>query len=472
MATLTQVRVLVRRASTFFDDLDQGDKVRVNIWQGQLTPTPPPLLGTFDFEVDPLAKGADTVLVNSSLNIDLPGSGQEYFTVELEPILGAGSDSGLSTFATLELLSTSFPSANTNTAIRNGPGTAGSSTGYIYIGSLYAIEITVDGVAYQTGDPDKAPLGVWALMRAQFKFGETPNVDYNNRDVWSYAGEFLVPVDDLKATNPSPEDTETKVNWDLTNSIFAPIRDDGYVSWENDADPDSYDIYFGTAPDDLTLLFSEYNNGGDMTAAKWLSPYVDVLVTDTKGNAVIPNGYRPPVAGEVLYNENNPGSVYYVYGVKKGKLVNTHYQYNLYAFRVGEEGSGGFLEDGDVLTNGVQPDPDNPQAVYLVMTERFLAGDPAEVAYFPHNEVTYYWRIDSRFDAGSTEVGDVWSFTTKPLKTAWPGVTLPDDGSPEWNGLPPWTFPEWGIEGVDWAVPNANMIVAASNNAIWYEDKI
>jgi hypothetical protein len=257
---------------------------------------------------------------------------------------------------------------------------------------------------------------------------------------YNYSFGYIITKDFTEAaSNPSPADEEEDVEWDLTNSIAAPIRDDGYLS------------------------------EGDGTG-KWLCPWVSVLVRDNESNETPPNGYREPRAGDVLYNDTNGDGIYYVYRVERKRLVNTNYEYEIFALRVGDAGAGGFLGSGDVLTNNVIPDKENPQAVKVIMEDRFLSGDDSEIAWLPQG-VTIQWQIDSVFP-DKTRTGPTWEFTTRVKKYFRNYTLVPtsEGGSgfgPDTDG----SYPA-GVEGPDWNLPNSNILVAIAKNALWYEDKI
>jgi len=86
-------------------------------------------------------------------------------------------------------------------------------------------------------------------------------------------------------------------------------------------------------------------------------------------------------------------------------------------------------------------------------------------------DTTYYWRIDAVNEFGTTQ-GDEWSFTTIPFDQPRISYILLPGG----NGSGPYDDPP-GTRGVDWEwtaenyfIPAIHRLVAAANNAIWYED--
>jgi hypothetical protein len=78
-----------------------------------------------------------------------------------------------------------------------------------------------------------------------------------------------------------------------------------------------------------------------------------------------------------------------------------------------------FGSDQTAVTNAT---PDSPE--YIVQTNLLYCAD---VAGLQKPQTTYYWRIDEVVDETTTIKGDIWRFTTAPLKAHTP---VPADGWP------------------------------------------
>ena len=152
--------------------------------------------------------------------------------------------------------------------------------------------------------------------------------------------------------------------------------------------------------------------------------------------------------------------------IVRGDLINVQYQAKLYAFR--STGPGG-KSGGDVLTNGVAPDTENPQAVSVTLNDQWHFNGDAEEIYLPP-EITFQWRVDATNEYGTT-TGTTWEFTTPEFNTLKTSFRLIPGGS----GSGPFDYPP-GTEGTDWAWTGENSvvaikrIVAAAADKIWYED--
>lgn len=323
----------------------------------------------------------------------------------------------------------------------------------------------------------------------------------------------------LKPTTPAPEDTETDVSRTTENLTWEEetVR----------SNTDSFNIYFGTESGNLTLLYTEqavatptwvapmvvleiedYNPGyldevitttnigsvapitgtvltGVSSEAIMVVDYVDEqggglaavygymtrgiftvgeTVTDTNKVSFVvstvpissTNGYRSPKIDDELTHGD---ATYTIWDVKRGDLVNTQYEARLWAFRVGPPSN-----PGDVLTNEVAPDLEDPQAVTVTLNESIFFHGEVESAHYPFN-TTYYWRIDAANETGIA-TGDEWSFTSFIFAPPIPSYILIGGGDP----------PPDGVEGIDfeWS-GTSNMltvrrVVAAAKNKLWYED--
>lgn len=247
-------------------------------------------------------------------------------------------------------------------------------------------------------------------------------------------------------TNPSPGHEDTDVEFPTT-----PLSYDA----SDDPPADTYDIYFRIQGE----IFTKIAETEDVTS--WRMPYNILNIKDY--NPATGSGYRSPIAGDVLTHGDDSYTITYV---TVGDLINVQYQAKLYAFRT--TGSGG-KNPGDVLTNGVAPDVENPQAVRVTLNDQWHFYGVVEEIFLPPG-TTFEWRVDATNEVGTTE-GNVWEFTTQALKIPKVSYILITGGS----GAGPYDYPP-GEEGTDWNWTGENnmvsirRLVAAANGKIWIED--
>ena len=249
-----------------------------------------------------------------------------------------------------------------------------------------------------------------------------------------------------KPTNPSPGHEDTGVEFPTTPLSYTA---------SDDPPADTYDIYFGIKDSELTKIAETQ----DVTS--WRMPYNILNIKDY--NPALATGYRSPVAGDVLTHGDDSYTITYV---TVGDLINVQYQAKLYAFRT--TGPGG-KNPGDVLTNGVAPDVENPQAVRVTLNDQWHFHGVVEEIYLPPG-TTFEWRVDATNEVGTT-TGNTWEFTTQSLKIPKVSYVLISGGS----GAGPYDYPP-GEEGTDWNWTGENnmvsirRLVAAANGKIWIED--
>lgn len=249
-----------------------------------------------------------------------------------------------------------------------------------------------------------------------------------------------------KPTNPSPGHEDTGVEFPTTPLSYTA---------SDDPAADTYDIYFGIKGSVLTKIAETE----DVTS--WRMPYNILNIKDY--NPATGIGYRSPIAGDVLTHGDDSYTIAYVV---RGNLINIQYQAKLYAFRT--TGPGG-KNPGDVLTNGIAPDVENPQTVRVTLNDQWFFHGGVEQIYLPP-DTTFEWRVDATNAVGTT-TGDTWEFTTQALKIPKVSYALISGGS----GAGPYDYPP-GEEGTDWNWTGGNTmlvvrrLVAAANNKIWVED--
>lgn len=252
-------------------------------------------------------------------------------------------------------------------------------------------------------------------------------------------------VDDYIASIPG---AEKPINPAPTHEEIGVEQKNGVITWEDGGGAETYNVYFGEESGNLIELIT------GITDTSWLSPFVVLEINDYNPTSL--SGYRSPVIGDVLTLND---SSYSVWDIKKGHAVNGTYEAKLFCTRLGY-GPG---TAGDVLTNGVAPNINNPQAVRVTLNDSlFFTGD-VESAFYPFGR-TFYWRVDAVNEAGVTE-GDEWEFTIFDKKPPIPSYTLIGTKGPN----------EGGIAGVDFIWDGLNnmytvrRLIAAADNKIWYE---
>jgi len=243
-----------------------------------------------------------------------------------------------------------------------------------------------------------------------------------------------------KPTNPSPGDTDTDV-----------VTDDTPLSYDASADgeADSYDIYFEKQGEVLVKIADTQ----DITS--WKMPFVVLGINDY--NPATGSGYRSPEVGDVLTHGDDE---FLITHVVVGDLVNVEYEAKLYAFR--RTGPGG-KSPGDVLTNGVAPDTENPQAVSVTLNDAWHFHGEVEAVFLPQGDV-FEWRVDAT-NAFGTTTGSTWTFTSIALDPPLPsGYSLDFSTNPA------------GVPTSDGSPAGGNnmltirKLVAAAGNKFWYED--
>ncbi|KKK72171.1 hypothetical protein LCGC14_2906560, partial [marine sediment metagenome] len=193
----------------------------------------------------------------------------------------------------------------------------------------------------------------------------------------------------------------------------------------------------------------------------WITPYVILSIRDY--NPALATGYRSPIAGDVLTHGDDSYTITYIV---IGDLINVQYQAKLYAFRTQGPGN---KSPGDVLTNGIAPDVENPQAVRVTLNDQWYFHDDVEEIYLPP-DTTFVWRVDTANSFGAT-TGIEWEFSTPAFKQPKTSYILIGGGS----GTGPYDYPP-GAEGVDWNWTGGNnmisvrRLVAAAYNKIWIEE--
>lgn len=202
-----------------------------------------------------------------------------------------------------------------------------------------------------------------------------------------YFKEWGIAVPE-KPINPAPEYEEEEVG-----------KRTGNLTWvDGGGDTATFNIHFGTTSDSLTELETEIDVGSPL----WPAPMVVLEINDY--NPAIRSGYRSPIVGDILTHGN---TTYTLWAVIREDLVNVQYEAKLYAVRVGPVSN-----PGNVLTNGVEPDPDDPQAVKVTLNDAWHFHGEVESAYYPCGN-RYYWRVDAINEAGTT-TGDEWFFDIIP----------------------------------------------------------
>lgn len=199
----------------------------------------------------------------------------------------------------------------------------------------------------------------------------------------------------------------------------------------------------------------------DKDVLLWRTPYVILNIKDY--NPPLARGRRSPVAGDVLTHGDDSYTIAFVV---RGDLINVEYQAKLYAFRT--SGPGG-KNPGDILTNGVAPDVEDPQAVRVTLNDQWHFHDDVEQIYLPP-DTTFVWRVDATNDFGTT-TGIEWEFTTLPFRFVRTSYALIVGGS----GSGPYDYPP-GEEGTDWSWTGENnmvtikRLIVAAKNTIFIED--
>lgn len=189
-----------------------------------------------------------------------------------------------------------------------------------------------------------------------------------------------------KPITPAPENEEKNV-----------AKTTSDLTWEDGGGAATFNVYFGTTSGALTELTTEL----DVATPEWTAPMVVLEIKDYNPEAT--SGYRSPIVGDILTHDT---TTYTLWDVKRGQLVNTQYEAKLYATRVGPP-----CVAGDVLTNGIEPDPNDPQAVSVTLNDEWHFTGEVESAYYPY-ATRYYWRVDAVNEAGTT-TGDEWYFDTR-----------------------------------------------------------
>lgn len=237
-----------------------------------------------------------------------------------------------------------------------------------------------------------------------------------------------------KPTNPSPAHQATGVNLGKTPVSYT----------ASDPAADSYNIYFGVQGEGLTKIANVQN------VTSWMSPYVILEIGDY--NPATLSGYRSPIVGDELTHEND---IFTILNIEVGDLVNVQYEARLFCFRVGPGGK----NPGDVLTNGVAPNVENPQAVRVTLNDSWHFSGRVEKVYFSPG-VTYEWRVDATNLAG-TIAGDTWTFGSITFYPPLPGTSGVGGGGGTGEESSP--------------TGESNMLtlkrlVAVAANKLWYED--
>ena len=310
----------------------------------------------------------------------------------------------------------------------------------VYIGetgSLTSVSSTQAGVSYITNLSELETIYAVSPIdqKIYWRVDATNNAGTTTGDEWNFDARPPKP------SNPSPEHEETNVASSKTP-----------LSYTSSDAAITHDVYFRIKGDSWTQLASEIED-----ILSWRMPFVYLNIKDYNPAEV--SGYRSPIAGDILYDDSDSYTVTYVV---RGALYNLQYQAKLYAFRT--TGSG-VKNRGDVVTNDVIPDVNNPQAVAVTLDDRWFFRDAVEKIYLPQN-ATYEWRIDATGVFG-TVTGNTWEFTTftfdPPLPT---GITLNIEGA---DGDDPAGVQEGTPTGVNNMI-TIRGLVAAANDKIWFED--
>jgi hypothetical protein len=329
-----------------------------------------------------------------------------------------------------------------------------------YDGLIYAYGAS-DWIDAITGSPYDNKERGW--VRSEIPSTWTSGYDFayrvNCTDMDNNVAE--IPTSSYFAINPQGNNYGIGIRSYLTKSLPekpinpTPIHEaedvsetTGTIDWEDGGGAKTYNVYFGEEPGNLTELIT------GVTDLSWMSP--DVVLEINDYNPVELSGYRPPSIGDILTLND---SAYSIWNIQKGHSVNGTFEAKLYCLRTGL-GPG---NSGDILTNGVSPDINNPQAVRVTLNNSlFFTGD-VESAYYPFAH-TFYWRVDAVNEAGIT-TGDEWKFTIFDKKPPIPHYNLIGTKGPL----------EGGVEGVDYEWDGLNnmytvrRLLAASRHKLWYE---
>jgi len=279
-----------------------------------------------------------------------------------------------------------------------------------------------------------------SLVRIDGKVGYANGIGWTQyiEGTWAAAGRdwyfraIGTPPVPEKAITPAPEHEEADVDTELA-----------IITWEDGGGADTFDVFIGVQGDALTEVSSAQSE------LSWRSPYVCLNIRDY--NPGVATGYRSPIAGDVIYDGTDS---YTITNIVVGQLLNVQYQAKLFAFRT--EGPGD-KSGGDVLTNGVAPDVEDPQAVSVTLNDSIMFTGEAEEPYLPQG-IIYEWRIDSTNDNGTT-TGDTWTFTSFTFEPPLPpGATVDEVGV------------QGGTPTGENAMIQVKRLVVAANNKIWYED--
>lgn len=298
----------------------------------------------------------------------------------------------------------------------------------------YALVLTVED-----GEHEDAAFNIARVNSNEYANGERQSY-WNGTWTIDTSRDFLFIVIGFpsKPTTPAPEDEERDVRKTTEN-----------LTWADGGNTDTFNIHFGTTSGDLV----ELETGLDVNTPTWTAPFVAIEINDY--NPPTGSGYRSPIIGDTL----SYGDTYYdITDVERGKLVDVQYWATLYAFRTGPP-----LSAGTVLTNGVAPDPENPQAVSVTLNDSlFFTGD-VETAFYPY-ATRYYWRIDAVNENGTT-TGDEWYFD---VEQSWLNERLPDyDEDKQW-GYSDGEY-QWSDDYVAGGGRYQQQLVVVGHNTIYYK---
>jgi len=264
-----------------------------------------------------------------------------------------------------------------------------------------------------------------------------------------------------KATNPSPADSDTEVD-------FSGLK----LSWEDGGGADTFNVYIGKTGD-LTLVSSAQAGTDYTTTIAELETIFDASPIDQKiywrvdatNNTGTTEGDKwnfdaRPAKATTPFPTDAMTTMTLDWSNFSWDEATTALTYDVYAgTETGEEVWDSnmtlIVKDGELHTLS---------QAYMLAAMNMVYPNTGMAAY----NYTYYWKVNTKNAFGVTE-GDFWSFTTIPFDHPAVSYILLGGGSGPYD-IPP------GVEGIDFRYNGENnmitvkRLVAAANNKIWIED--